>query len=193
MIDRAVALLTSRLNAYLQARIGTGEDVAVATALTDASGAETVQSRNRISLFVVNLAQDTMPKIPHDVGKSARGAVQNRPLFFNIHLMVAANFDAERYDEALKRLSLAMLYFQGHTLFNAQNTPEMSGSGLDRLTVEVETLDMTTTSHLWGILGGRYVPSVLYRVRAAIIDADALIAETPRIHELDPKVKSGGS
>ena len=44
--------------------------------------------------------------------------------------------------------------------------------------LEIENLDADGLSQLWGVLGSRYLPSVLYRMRTVTIDAGALTAET---------------
>jgi len=40
-------------------------------------------------------------------------------------------------------------------------------------------------NHLWSVLGGKYLPSALYKVRQLTIDEDVELSETGLIKEID--------
>jgi hypothetical protein len=64
-------------------------------------------------------------------------------------------------------------FFQAHPVFDHQNSPDLD-QGIDRLVLELEPLSLTDLSNLGGILGGRYVPSVLYRARMISNHSDSI-------------------
>ena len=70
-----------------------------------------------------------------------------------------------------------MQFFQVHPVFDRLSAPEMDRA-IEQLSLEIENLDADGLSQLWGMLGSRYLPSVLYRMRTVTIDAGALTAET---------------
>jgi hypothetical protein len=103
-------------------------------------------------------------------------------------VMFAANFSGSNYPEALKFLSSTVAFFQGRPLFNHQNTPELDRR-IDKLTLEIENLSVSDLSNLWGMLSGKYLPSVLYRMRMVNIDANQLTAQIPRVAQPEVGVR----
>ncbi len=99
---------------------------------------------------------------------AGRVAVSPVPVHLNVHLMLAGCYDPENYLESLKILSHAIQFFQVNPVFDRINAPEMDRA-IEQLSLEIENLDTDAISQLWGILGGRYLPSVLYRVGLVIL------------------------
>ena len=58
---------------------------------------------------------------------------------------------------------------------------------IEQLSLEIENLDTDAAAQLWGILGGRYLPSVQYRMRTVTIDAGALSHEALVIRGADTR------
>jgi hypothetical protein len=179
MIDRAVNLVAARLNAHLRARFGVADDLVAVCGLTDAEGKTPAEVRNRLAIFVAGITHDTMargvPGRPPMV--AGRTAISPMPVHLTVHLMLASSFDSENYLESLKILSHAVQFFQVHPVFDRISAPEMDRA-IKQLSLEIENLDADGLSQLWGVLGSRYLPSVLYRMRTVTIDAGALTAET---------------
>jgi len=105
----------------------------------------------------------------------------------NLMLMFAANFSGSNYPEALKFISSTIAFFQSRPLFDHQNTPELDPR-IDKLALDIENLGIGDLSNLWGMLSGKYLPSVLYRVRLITIDAGQLNAQLPLVRQ--PQVDS---
>ncbi|MEL6679934.1 MAG: DUF4255 domain-containing protein [Pseudomonadota bacterium] len=192
MIDAAVSLLVARLDAHLRQRFSSPDSMVVASALTDGEGKPVAAVRNRLALFLTNISQDTVPRqgrVPH-VARGEVGATLQPPVHLNIYFMLAAAFDADNYDEGLKVLSSAVEFFQIMPLLTPASAPEMPG-GLGQISVEISNLEMETLSQLWGAFGGRYVPSVHYKLRSVAIDGAGLVEERPLVvepvHALGPR------
>lgn len=188
MIDRAVGFVAQRLNAHLKGRFGVADDIVATSALSDAEGKTPAAVRNRLAVFVTGITHDTMSRgLPGRLPVVAgRMAVNPAPVHLTVHLMLASSFDAENYLESLKILSHAVQFFQVHPVFDRLSAPEMDRS-IEQLSFEIENLDTDGRSQLWGILGGRYLPSVLYRMRTVTIDAGALVAESLVIRAPDTR------
>ena len=88
------------------------------------------------------------------------------------------------YENALTRLSQAITFFQSKPLFTPHNSPGTNFSGLEKLTIEIQTLGLEQTNQLWGALGGRMVPAALYKVRMLIIDAQRISGTGPAIESI---------
>jgi len=102
------------------------------------------------------------------------------PVHLNLLVMFAANVGGATYREALKLIEHTIRFFQSRSVFTPLNTPGWIRGSIS-LTLEIENLSTTDLSNLWGVMGGRYVPSVLYRVRLIEIDGEELQAQPRRV------------
>ncbi|TCM86132.1 DUF4255 domain-containing protein [Rhodovulum steppense] len=178
MIDGALGLVTARLNAHLAARYRVSDDLVVLSPLSDAEGKPAAEARNRLVLFLVNIAHDATPRRPL---KPEGGQVTRaHPLHLDIYFMLASGHDPETYLEGLKLMSAAMMFFQTCPVMNPQTTPDMP-PGLEQLSIEISNLRIEELGQLWGNLGGRYVPSVMFKMRSVIIDAAAVGGVAPLV------------
>lgn len=166
MIDRAVILVVNRLNQHLRQRFSISDDIVAATNLTDADGRPAPDARNRLVVFVSAIFEETSARSVQvrSSGASSRAAVSAEPIYLNVDLMFASNFDPGNYLESLKVLSQAIQFFQTTPVFDHVNAPEMDGR-LDRLGLEMVNLSTDATNQIWSMHGGRYLPSVVYRMR----------------------------
>lgn len=73
-------------------------------------------------------------------------------------------------------------HFQARPVLDHQNTPELDPR-IDRLALDIANLSITELSQLWSILSGKYLPSVLYRVRLVAVDQQAASGQTRPIVE----------
>jgi hypothetical protein len=101
------------------------------------------------------------------------------PVCLNLRVMFAASFAAGHYAQALRLVSATVGFFQSRPLFDHHNTPDLDPR-LSRLALDMENLDFAALANAWGMLGGKYLPSVLYRVRMVSIDANNVRAEAVR-------------
>ena len=176
MIDVALILLRDRLNAYFSAQFEVSEDLVVMAPLNDAEGNPTAETRNRLATFVTNIAED---KTPRGAARGIRTALASmQPLHLDVYFMLASGHDPEIYGEGIKLISKALMFFQATPLLTPQNTPEMP-IGIDQLSVEVVHLRVEEVGQLWGNMGGRYVPSVMFKMRLVLIDAAATAQVLP--------------
>ena len=55
--------------------------------------------------------------------------------------------------------------------------------GLNKLIMEVYSMPIEQQNYLWGALGAKYLPSVLYRLRLVVMNDE-------RVHENQPAVSA---
>ncbi len=172
MIDRALSLVASRLNQQLRTRFDITDDLVALTGLTDSEGKPAAGARNRLAVFVTNIAEEPAARgIAGRTGVVAgRMGINPGPVYLNVYLMLASNFDSENYAESLKVLAQAIQFFQATPVFDHSNAPEMDRR-IEQLTMEINNLDPDTASQLWGTHGGRYVPSIHYKMRMIAIQS----------------------
>lgn len=190
MIDAALLHIAGHLNAVLRRSYQAPEDLVVVTGLQEADGSPAAGASHRLSAFLVNIERDAVPGQPaHLIGSGERMARSAPPVHLNLLLMFAANYGGTTYPEALKLIASTIACFQATPVLDAQNSPGLDPR-LDKLTLAIESLSLQEMATLWGVLGGRYLPSVLYRVRLLTIDARQPDAQLPSVRS--PRVAAHG-
>jgi hypothetical protein len=178
MIDLAINAMAAQLNQYLQNLSHSNEDLVVVSNLLGPDGAPAPNVSNRIILFLTAIERDTLTQRGAEHG--VRGLAGPGPLFLNLYVMAAANFTGNNYPEALKFLSLVVGFFHGRPVLDHSNCPELAPA-IDKLILDIENTPPQAMSNIWGVLGGRYLPSVLYRVRMVVIDSANVHGRVPRV------------
>lgn len=189
MINVAVQLLATQLNQYLRRTYNLTEDVVVISNLLEIDGTVAANVNNKLVVFLVNIEKDAVPFRQvnlHEVGE--REVQSSAPLYFNLYLMMAANFTGNNYSEALKFLSSTISFFQKNHVISHQTAPEMD-ERIEKLILDIENLSIQDLSNLWGSLGGKYLPSILYKVRMVAFDTEDVIGRVPVVGEPKPMVQ----
>jgi hypothetical protein len=193
VIATAVSKVARELNLAMRNRTDSTEDLVVVSNLLEIDGTPAPQAVERVAVFLVNIEREAAPpRHPTlaDSGRSRVGLVQP-PIFLNLMVLFAANFSGTKYPEALKAISSVAAFFQARPVFDHQTTPDLDPA-IERLTLEIENLTIADLGNLWGVLGGRYVPSLLYRMRMVVIDASRLEDQVPRVTRPELELVPGG-
>ncbi len=182
MIDSALTQVASQLNEFLRRHANVTYDIVKVTNLVELNGNVVPDTDNKMLLFLVNVERETASFTagPGRGATVARFAEATPPLHLNLAVMAAANFSGRHYPDALKFLSNTVSFFQRTPVFDHANTPDLDGR-IDRLVLEIDSMDTNDLSNLWGILGGKYVPSILYKMRMVTFAASDVIAQSPPI------------
>lgn len=170
MIHAAVSHIANQLNQFLKRSFDLNEDVVVLSNIMEQDGTLAPNINNKLVVFLVNVEKETASSRPSNLGSFDRSASSYPPVFLNLYVMVAGNFGCSNYAEALKFLSNTISFFQRQPVFDHQVTPELD-KRIDKLALDIENLNIQDLSSLWGILSGKYQPSILYKVRMVSFDA----------------------
>jgi hypothetical protein len=194
MIFKSLELIRQNLEDYINLQLEAGEEEAVALENIamfenlredpDNGAATTVTPKIIISL--VNIEEEaTLKNNPHFRTKKINGEVdyQNPPVFINLYMLVTANHQV--YKEALRKLSLIMQFFQSRKIFTISDAfnPDrpLAAGDIDlefdneesisvKLNIELFSMTFEQVNHLWGSLGGKQIPFVLYVVRLVKVE-----------------------
>lgn len=107
---------------------------------------------------------------------------RNPPVHLNLYLLIAANF--KNYDTSLISISKVIEFFQGRKVFTSSNTvynrDNVAFEVLDdfRFILEIYSPSFEELNNIWGTLGGRQMPSVIYKVQLIQIERDKKLAES---------------
>jgi hypothetical protein len=190
MIDTAVTVIANRLNQYLKNAFELTEDVVAVSNILEQDGSLAAHVANKVVVFLVNIEKDsTAGNRPE---QRSLGAVRNPsgypPLRLNLYLMFAASFGGKNYPESLKFISNTIAFFQRSPVFDHQTCPELD-KRVEKLILDMENISLRDLSSLWGVLSGKYLPSVLYKVRMLTFDTDDVKAAIPVLRDTDSSVR----
>ncbi len=139
-----------------------------------------------VVMSLVNVQEETTLKnAPHYRLENGRTVYQNPPVNLNLFILFSVLYS--KYDTALKRLSRVVEFFQSQTEISFTTTPAPDQNRISRevrLLPDLYSLTFEQLNHLWGSLGGKQVPFVLYRARLVAVESQKREAEGPVISEI---------
>lgn len=189
MIDAAINHIATNVNQQLMRSFGLNEDVVVVSNVLEQDGTIATHVNNKIVVSLVNIEKENVAMAQQRAGGSPalRAIVANPPIHFNLYLMFASYFSGSNYQEGLKFISQTISYFQGQSVFDQQNSPGLDRN-INKLVMDIYNLDITDLSNLWGVLSGKYLPSVLYKVRMVTVDANTVRDQTTAVSTPDTTI-----
>ncbi len=161
MINNVMSVISDKINETLNNRFSQTRDLVIPTSLNDIEDESNTDLENKLLLTIANIEQERMSS-----RQNPRG--YNKPINLYLHLLLSSNFQQSNYEEGLQLLSAAIGFFQYAAVFNHENTPNLADN-VEKLVFEMINLNVQELSQLWGVHGGKYLPSVLYRVRMVTI------------------------
>lgn len=177
MIHAAVSHIANQLNQFLKRSFDLNEDVVMLSNISESDGTLVPNINNKLVVFLVNIEKDTAsPRHQGGLGGFDLSSSGYPPVFLNLYVMIAANFSGGNYSEALKFLSNAVSFFQRQPVFDHQQTPDLDRR-IDKLVLDIENLNMQDLSSLWGMLSGKYQPSILYKVRMVAFESGDVLSQ----------------
>jgi hypothetical protein len=191
MVDTALILLRDELANYLSTKD-------TATVVVDNIGLLETPSGNSLTdnivITLVNIEEEsTLKNQPALKRPFVNNAIyENAPVYLNLYVLFTCNYSGNDYVLALKRLSYIIAFMQSKNVFSASSSVSGGAINLDdndlvnlKFTMELYTLTFEQINHLWGSLGGRQIPFVMYKLRLVSITERAKVREVPLIEEIE--------
>jgi Pvc16 N-terminal domain len=201
MLSQGLTIVINELEKHLTDTYGAGAVIPqvrlgnIAEGVGNAANAGTVP-RDIIDFSMVNIREEkTLKNISNQVRNDAtlRVVYENPPVFLNFHILVVATHS--NYTNALLVLSRAIRFFQFRNVFDQDSVAPSSltinapANPLDRLETfklifDLYSPTMEEVNHLWGTLGGKQYPFVLYTLRMLELKFKAAQGEAGLITEV---------
>lgn len=201
MIHQALSLIRDELVIYLSVNgysLSNAKDIILIENIGLFESASTgVNFDDKIILTLVNIEEESTLKNAPFIKKDTVGPAryENPSVFLNLYLLVTAcnkSTDDKSYLDALERLSLVIRFFQGRNFFTVASSSgpvdpvTLSEESLRlKITAELYTLTFEQVNHLWGTLGGKQMPFVMYKLRLVEIKELRVVREVPLIEEIE--------
>lgn len=187
MIDDALNFIVQQLNNFLNNSVETTDEEWIKLSnLIDQQGGLCFENM-ALSLISIEEERANKSQSPFNINANNTITVVNPEIKLNLNLMFAANFEPN-YSEALKFISLTTIYFQGIHVFTSQNSPSLP-QGIEKLILDLSSPSSQELQNIWGYLGTKYMPSVIYKARLLVIQSGMSMGDVPAITTIDYKNK----
>lgn len=176
MIHTCLSFLTNELNEYLKLRTGTPTVDRVFLTSVATEGGGVVIPNKSVGVSLINIEEDRVYKDQKSTIINNQGNVEhlNPEIKLNLYVLISANFQntieddsTDDYVEGLKQLSFIISFFQAKNVFTPENSPKLADydPNLKKLVVELYSYSFEQLYNFWSVVGTKYLPSVLYKVR----------------------------
>ncbi len=167
MIDKVVKHIVAELNFYFDPALQDSNKLVEAGSLFNAKG-EATSITNKLLVSIVNIREDPHYHSLEIYKKNDEGKNQliKPEIKLNVYFLLAATHT--EYNQALKAVSRAIAFFQHRKSFDIFAGDDSISAVTNHVVFEMESLSFEQQNNVWGMLGGKYQPSVMYK--AGIID-----------------------
>jgi hypothetical protein len=181
-IRQTLEQIRRRLNESINAVHPRRDDWVVLSNIADDSGNASDWVKDKLVMTLANIQRETTISTYNSsvaVRKEMYASIAP-PIYINLHVLFYANFIDRSYPEGLGAIERTIYFFQENQWFTHANLPELSPA-IAKLQFELENLDVVDSNYLVGMMGAKYLPLVLYKVRTIPFQAGAVQAETPAV------------
>ncbi|MDI6402696.1 DUF4255 domain-containing protein, partial [Balneolaceae bacterium ANBcel3] len=160
--------IQGRLSEYIKLRTDTQESRVEVNAVLKQDGSVAI-SNNHIGISLVNVEEEKHGKDPARPASQLDGRFTQSNPEVNLYsyLLFSAHFSD--YKESLKALSHVIMFFQGRHVFERTRFASLEAP-VERLVFELQSLSLEQLNHLWGTIGGKYMPSVVYKMKMLVFN-----------------------
>lgn len=195
MIDQVLTFLNTQLDGYLRQKLDpTNSNPFIQLANIAWNDTETPGAANggntpsNAFITLVNIEEDRISKTPDNFVRQDSSTIYKNPkIYLNLYILFAVNLSS--YTESLKRLSYIIQFFQYQSVFTPLGSPSLP-AGVEKLILDLNTLSFQDMNNLWGILGSKYLPSVMYKMRLISISEEFVYGDAPLISQVAINDKS---
>ncbi len=184
MIFETLSILSKEVSSYFESDVIVIENITSVDQSTE--GAENPVD-NKVVMTLLNIEEEkTLKNFPNTSTKNGR--VQYRNPVVNVNLFVLFCANRSTYAQSLADISKVIEFFQGKRVFTQANTvferkAPLLNVGNFHFTAELYTPSFEELNFIWGTLGGRQLPSVLYKLSIIEIERGNVIGEAGAISE----------
>ena len=137
-----------------------------------------------VIISLINIEENRISRSPENFIRKDGGILMKNPA---IHLYLTLLFTSVRragaYGLSLQDLQNVIGVFQKKFVFDHSNTPALNVN-IEKLILDMVSLNLQQLHEIWSVLGGKYFPSVVYRMRMVTIDSVATV-NGPLVKEVE--------
>ena len=200
MIRTTLEFIQKELDAYIVEREQdpahyTSGHVVDLNSIISPGGEMNLDDNFHITIMLVGLEEERREgKRPRIIEREDRQLLRlNPPVELDLFILFAAH--QTNYETALRDLSDVLSFFQANPVFDEQRFPSLNSSVSDseskpwrlieKLIFDVYSLSFEQQNNLWAMLGSKYIPSVVYKVKMLTVFETRSKERASPITELD--------
>ena len=176
MIEPPLNIVKDKLDDYLKIKLGNNvRNVFLGNIASFELGGTSIGFEDKIIISLVNIEEESTLKNNTFLKRNAlTGGVDyiDPPVHLNLYLLFSSvpaasanNNRDDSYRGALQKLSWVVQFFQHQKRFNSIINLSPTEEVETQLIFELYTLTFEQINHLWGSLGGKQLPFVMYKAR----------------------------
>lgn len=177
--------LKEDLNAFISNKIGVQSEFVLFSNLNNIMEKEGGPT-DKIIISIVNIEEEKLLKTPDNYTKINNEINYRKPpVWLNIVcLFVFYTKSVENYN-GIEMLQNVIQYFQSKPRIDKLNAviPDNYPTGMEEMRAEFVSLNYEQTNYLWGLFGGKYHPSVIYKFKTILVDNADITPGGPPITE----------
>jgi hypothetical protein len=192
MLFEVIQIITEQVNSYLEECGLDKSVVAENIGILESQDENADNLKNKVALSLLNIQEEnTLKNFPNKSFEGSKVVYKNNILNLNLYILFSANRDT--YLKSLNDISKIIEFFQGKKLFTQANTvydrnkTAMNNIENFRFSAELYTPTFEEMNFIWGTLGGRQIPSALYKISMIQIERNIPQMEGALISEIDGK------
>lgn len=176
IINQTLQFLKSKVDTYINSTDPIVEIINIAT-LND--GDDFLDSTSPITLSIINIEEDTVARIPsvylpNTTQASSVKKYKNPAKNLILSILFTAyskDQDTDKYQAGIMKLEHVIRCFQEQHVFYIDGTSEVNPETENhtKIILDMESLKINELNQLWSMLGNKYMPSVLYKLRLITI------------------------
>jgi len=187
MIQETFKFLAEEINKYLSQKLTVTTDKRLVLGNVGKALDSDTSSQNALNgkaiMSLINVEEDRVAMQQENWVKSPSGITyKNPPVYLNLYVLFAVN--RTDYSDSLKYLALIIQFFQSQNVFTPLNYPALDPR-IQKLMCDLYSVNFEQLNQIWSVLGGKYLPSVLYKIRQITIDEDAIDYEAGFIKDIE--------
>ena len=175
MIYQSLHCLADEINDFFRIKLQVTEDKVLLSSIVNQDGSVAVQGENKIVLTLLNVEKENAKTSSGYPATPRTSNGQASAININLLIMLSVYFSGNNYPEGLKFLSLVISFLQRKPVFNQSNTPRLPPE-IEKLSFDLETIGLERLSNIWTMIGAKYMPSVIYKLRMLTFD-DTTVTE----------------
>ena len=168
MIAETLNFLRRHLDERLRVELGGSQDDATGDRVVfiDGDKLEPISFQlNAVTVLLINVEEERLLRQPDLYVRTNEDGTRQRvqpDIRLVLYVLFVARF--KKYDAGWQHLSKILEHLQSNRVFDQASAPDLP-PGMDRLILELVTLDFAAQNEVWNALRTTHHPSLLYRVK----------------------------
>ena len=188
MIYETLEIVKDQVSKYLEQKT-TDANLVVLENVSKYEDPDINTMSDKVVLSLLNIEEEiSLKNNPNIKVKIGETIYKNAPVNLNVFALFSANRNT--YTRSLTAISFIIEFFQSKKIFTQTNTPlnptipALENIKEFRFIAELYTPTFEQLNYIWGTLGGKALPSVLYKISVVKIESDSLVEKGKPITEI---------